>query len=129
MLTNRPRRRCRDDHRRAGRRTGCGYHRRAWQQILDITAKLHAITDVELRLANAANYLEAFGHMIVGWLWLDQAVVLHKKLENSTSPDFIYGKLAACDYFFGWEMPKINSWLAVLDPVEATPLNMHQSWF
>ena len=101
----------------------------AWQQILDITAKLHAITDVELRLANAANYLEAFGHMIVGWLWLDQAVVLHKKLENSTSPDFIYGKLAACDYFFGWEMPKINSWLAVLDPVEATPLNMHQSWF
>ena len=101
----------------------------AWQQILDITAKLHAITDVELRLANAANYLEAFGHVIVGWLWLDQAVVLHKKLENSTSPDFIYGKLAACDYFFGWEMPKINSWLAVLDPVETTPLNMHQSWF
>ena len=101
----------------------------AWQQILDITAKLHAITDVELRLANAANYLEAFGHMIVGWLWLDQAVLLHKKLENSTSPDFIYGKLAACDYFFGWEMPKINSWLAVLDPVETTPLNMHQSWF
>lgn len=101
----------------------------AWQQILDITAKLHAITDVELRLANAANYLEAFGHMIVGWLWLDQAVVLHKKLENSTSPDFIYGKLAACDYFFGWEMPKINSWLAVLDPVETTPLKMHQSWF
>ena len=101
----------------------------AWQQILDVTAKLHAITDVELRLANAANYLEAFGHMIVGWLWLDQAVVLHKKLENSTSPDFIYGKLAACDYFFGWEMPKINSWLAVLDPVETTPLNMHQSWF
>lgn len=101
----------------------------AWQQILDVTAKLHAITDVELRLANAANYLDAFGHMIVGWLWLDQAVVLHKKLENSTSPDFIYGKLAACDYFFGWEMPKINSWLAVLDPVETTPLNMHQSWF
>lgn len=101
----------------------------AWQQILDVTAKLHAITDVELRLANAANYLEAFGHMIVGWLWLDQAIVLHKKLENSTSPDFIYGKLAACDYFFGWEMPKINSWLAVLDPVETTPLNMHQSWF
>jgi len=101
----------------------------AWQQIFDVTAKLHAITDVELRLANAANYLEAFGHMIVGWLWLDQAVVLHKKLENSTSPDFIYGKLAACDYFFGWEMPKINSWLAVLDPVETTPLNMHQSWF
>ncbi|RVU81142.1 acyl-CoA dehydrogenase [Leucothrix sargassi] len=101
----------------------------AWQQILDVTAKLHAVTDVELRLANAANYLEAFGHMIVGWLWLDQAVVLHKKLENSTSPDFIYGKLAACDYFFGWEMPKINSWLSVLDPVETTPLNMHQSWF
>lgn len=101
----------------------------AWQKICDITAKLHALTDMELRLANAANYLEAFGHMIVGWLWLDQAVVLHAKLANSTSPDFIHGKLAACDYFFGWEMPKINSWLAVLDPVETTPLTMQEAWF
>lgn len=27
------------------------------------------------------------------------------------------------------EMPKIISWLAVLDPVETTPLNMSEEWF
>jgi len=100
-----------------------------WQLIQNVTEKLHALTDVELQLANAANYLEAFGHLVVGWLWLDQAVVIHKLMPNSTDPDFLHGKLAACDYFFGWEMPKIMSWLAVLDPVETTPLTMPEEWF
>ncbi|MGM7311272.1 hypothetical protein ACOI3P_16360, partial [Acinetobacter baumannii] len=47
----------------------------------------------------------------------------------SSSSEFFNGKLSACDYFFGWEMPKISSWLAVLDPVETTPLNMPEQWF
>lgn len=37
-----------------------------WQLIRNVTEKLHALTDVELQLANAANYLEAFGHLVVG---------------------------------------------------------------
>jgi len=82
-----------------------------------------------MQLANAANYLEAFGHLVVGWLWLDQAITLHENLATSSATDFLNGKLAACDYFFGWEMPKIYSWLAVLDPIETTPLNMQEAWF
>ncbi len=101
----------------------------SWQKIRDITAKLHALDDVELQLANAANYLEAFGHMVVGWLWLDQAISVHQILSDSPSKDFLQGKLAACDYFYGWEMPKINSWLAVLDPIETTPLKIPEQWF
>ncbi|QER40231.1 acyl-CoA dehydrogenase [Acinetobacter suaedae] len=101
----------------------------AWQDILQVTKKLHDLDNVEMQLANAANYLEAFGHLVVGWLWLDQAVTIHETIEGSSDSDFLNGKLAACDYFFGWEMPKISSWLAVLDPVETTPLNMPEQWF
>lgn len=52
-----------------------------------------------MQLANAANYLEAFGHLVVGWLWLDQAITLHENLATSSATDFLNGKLAACDYF------------------------------
>lgn len=100
-----------------------------WQRVQEVTAALHAIKDMDMQLANAANYLEAFGHFVVGWLWLDQAITLHENLATSSATDFLNGKLAACDYFFGWEMPKIYSWLAVLDPIETTPLNMPEAWF
>ncbi|MGN5765199.1 acyl-CoA dehydrogenase [Acinetobacter calcoaceticus] len=101
----------------------------AWKEILRVTKSLHSLEDLEVQLANAANYLEAFGHLVVGWLWLDQAITIYKTIETSSSSDFLNGKLAVCDYFFGWEMPKISSWLAVLDPVETTPLNMPEQWF
>ncbi|MEI1689652.1 acyl-CoA dehydrogenase [Acinetobacter baumannii] len=100
-----------------------------WQRVQEVTAALHAIKDMDMQLANAANYLEAFGHLVVGWLWLDQAITLHENLATSSATDFLNGKLGACDYFFGWEMPKIYSWLAVLDPIETTPLNMPEAWF
>ncbi|ABB06602.1 acyl-CoA dehydrogenase [Burkholderia lata] len=101
----------------------------AWERIRIVTDKLHRLDDPELQLANAAAYLEAFGHVVVGWLWLDQAIVAHTLENGPTGSDFHRGKLAACDYFFGWEMPKVAGWLAVLNPVETTPLNMQEQWF
>lgn len=101
----------------------------AWARILAVTAELHALDDEERRLANAAAYLEAFGHVVVGWLWLDQAITAQALASGPQASDFLHGKLAACDYFFGWEMPKVAAWLAVLDPVETTPLDMPEQWF
>jgi len=100
----------------------------AWARMRTVTSALHAIDDVELQLANAAAYLEAFGHVLVGWLWLDQAITAFDLAQGSTASDLHHGKLAACDYFFGWEMPKVAAWLAVLDPVETTPLNIPEEW-
>lgn len=100
----------------------------AWSRIRMVTGALHAIDNSELQLANAAPYLEAFGHVVVGWLWLDQAVAVNALASDVQASDFHRGKLAACDYFFGWEMPKVSAWLAVLDPVETTPLNTPVEW-
>jgi len=100
----------------------------AWASIRAVTDTLHSIENAELQLANAASYLEAFGHVVVGWLWLDQAIALSELMRGPDESDFEQGKLAACDYFFGWEMPKVAGWLAVLDPVEPTPLNTPVEW-
>jgi hypothetical protein len=42
--------------------------------------------------------------------------------------DFYRGKLAACEFFFGWELPRVEGWFSVLDPVERTPLDALEAW-
>jgi len=49
--------------------------RDAWSRVLATTTSLRSIGDPTLRLANASCYLDAFGHVVVAWLWLDQAIV------------------------------------------------------
>jgi hypothetical protein len=103
----------------------------AWLRLFTITRELHAIGNAELRTANAVAYLQAFGHIVVGWLWLDQAVVARAALAEAiaTTPNFYLGKLSACRFYFAWEMPKVAAWFKVLGPVERTPLDMADVWF
>lgn len=102
--------------------------RDALWRVLETTASLRAISDPTLRLANAACYLDAFGHMVVAWLWLDQALIAVCK-TNGPDAAFYRGKLAACRYFFRWELPRIDRWLKLLDPVDRTPLDAEDDWF
>jgi hypothetical protein len=68
------------------------------------------------------------GHVVVAWLWLDQAMIATRGLAGSCS-NFYRGKLTACRYFFRWELPRIDRWLALLDPVERTPLDAPEHCF
>lgn len=105
---------------------------RHWKLLENVTNSLLREPDPNVRLANASPYLEAFGHIVVAWLWLDQALtavqaLTHARTEEDTS--FYSGKREACRYFFQWELPKVHAWLALLDPVERTCLDMRANWF
>ena len=97
-------------------------------RLLKTTTSLQAIADATLRLANASCYLDAFGHVVVAWLWLDQAV---SAARVAAGPDvaFYRGKLAACRYFYRWELPRIDRWLGLLEPVDRTALDFADDWF
>ncbi|MGS0893208.1 acyl-CoA dehydrogenase [Burkholderia stagnalis] len=97
---------------------------RRWARLLDVTRQLAAIGDPPTRLANASVYLEAFGHLVVAWLWLDVALVAHGRDD-----DFHAGKRAAARYFFRWELPKVDAQLDLLASVDTTTLEMRDAWF
>ncbi len=77
-------------------------------------------------LDNAGLALSAFGHLVVAWLWLDQALCAHK-LEDSRST-LRDSKLAACRYFFECELPKVTLQFRLLrnmnDAASSVPLNL-----
>ena len=60
-------------------------------------------------LANAVPYLQAFGHTVIAWIWLDVAA----SLEGNQTPT-AQGRRAACRYFFRYELPKIGALVAML---------------
>jgi len=101
-----------------------------WTRIEDTTRTLHAAQDANRTLANATVYLEAFGHAVVAWIWLEQALVASRALAASRpDADFYRGKLAACRYFFIYELPKVGPMLDVLAALDDTTLAMQDAWF
>jgi hypothetical protein len=89
-----------------------------------VTATLWSAGDPEVTLANSHVYLEAAGHLVVAWLWLEQALAA----EGSTS-DFHEGKRQAARYFWTWELPRVHHRFALLESLDRTVLDARPDWF
>ncbi|MGF2687912.1 acyl-CoA dehydrogenase [Marinobacter sp. DUT-3] len=87
--------------------------------------------NVEKALANASLYLEAFGHTVVGWLWLRQAIKAVAGLEGNgeQTAEFYEGKVKACEYFARYELPKVLGLSGLLSAVDTTALGMQDAEF
>ena len=70
-------------------------------------------------LANAVPYMQAFGHTVLAWIWLD---VARAALEVDPKADGIAtrGRLGAAQFFFHYELPKIGAWLSVVESRDMT---------
>ena len=93
-------------------------------RLRDVTASLLQVADPVARLANASAYLEAFGHVTVAWIWLDQVLALGDRED-----DFARGKHQAARYFMQWELPRVDAWLDRLADNDDTALAMRDDWF
>jgi butyryl-CoA dehydrogenase len=82
-------------------------------------------------LANSALYLKVFGHLVIGWRWLEQAIKAEQGLAagNPLDRDFYQGKLQAARYFLTWEVPSCHHELAILEARDDTCLGMQDAWF
>jgi alkylation response protein AidB-like acyl-CoA dehydrogenase len=82
-------------------------------------------------LANSALYLKAFGHTVIGWRWLEQAIRAEEGLKRGAEADieFYKGKLQAARYFLTWEVPACHHELAILQARDDVCLSMQDGWF
>jgi hypothetical protein len=94
------------------------------ERVVAVTARLWGTGDVDLALANATVYLEAVGHTVIAWMWLEQLLA-----AGGRDGDFYAGKRQAARYFFRWELPKTGPQLDLLDSLDRTTLDMSDAWF
>jgi alkylation response protein AidB-like acyl-CoA dehydrogenase len=97
-------------------------------RLAQVTQTLWARGDVNLALANATVYLEAFGHVVMAWIWLEQSLAASANYRDSES-DFYHGKWQACRYFFVFELPKVSTMIDLLESLDTTTLETETNWF
>jgi butyryl-CoA dehydrogenase len=93
-------------------------------RLVEVTATLWGTGDPAVALANASAYLEAAGHVVIGWMWLEQLLAC-----GAREGDFYDGKRAAARWFRTWELPKVDPALEVLAALDRTVLDVRDSWF
>ena len=101
---------------------------RGLQALLDATRAAWSTRQPDEALANATPYLQAFGHVVVAWLWLDVARATVAAAAGKEDA-FLRGKLQAARYFIDFELPKINAWLSVVAARNPTCREMQDAWF
>ena len=85
--------------------------------------------EIEKYLANATPYLHLAGHVAIAWMWLKQGLTIQQQLKAYPEDSFLLGKHQAMVYFYRWELPKIEQWIQVLQPIDTTCLDMKPEWF
>ena len=92
---------------------------RALADVGATTKAAWANENADEALANAVPYMQAFGHMVLAWMWLDVACsVLDKDAALSDVQNV--GRMNAARYFFHYELPKIGAWLGVVKSRDMT---------
>ncbi|SDI90933.1 butyryl-CoA dehydrogenase [Pseudomonas flavescens] len=111
------------------------------QPLETLLARLSAVTlgllgdlqqgRVNGALADSALYLKVFGHLVIGWRWLEQAVHAEqgRLAGNAPDADFYSGKLQAARYFLLREVPGCHHHLDLLEQRDDTCLAMKEAWF
>ncbi|MEY2617413.1 MAG: hypothetical protein RL522_415 [Pseudomonadota bacterium] len=91
----------------------------ALQQVGATTKSAWATGDPTDALANAVPYMQAFGHLVLAWTWLDLLMVdpAHE------------GRRHAAQYFFHYELPRIDAWLRVVARRDRTCADMPEDAF
>jgi alkylation response protein AidB-like acyl-CoA dehydrogenase len=88
-------------------------------RLVEVTGAIAGRGDQQAVLADATAYLEAAGHLVVAWLWLEQWLATAGR-ESA----FHQGKRAATAYFFGRELPRTGPLLDLLEAGDRTTLDL-----
>jgi alkylation response protein AidB-like acyl-CoA dehydrogenase len=96
----------------------------ATRRVEHTTGLLWKDGDPATALANATMYLEAVGHVVMAWIWLQQALAAHGK-----AGDFYDGKRLAARYFFHYELPKTTAQFDLLGSGDRTTTDLDENWF
>jgi butyryl-CoA dehydrogenase len=96
----------------------------ALQKVTSATQMAWSTGQPQEALANAVPYLQAFGHLVLAWIWLD-VFASDRHSPNSAQ----MGRQAAAQFFFNYELPKIDAWLQVVSTRNMTCANLPEEAF
>ncbi|MDZ7938968.1 MAG: acyl-CoA dehydrogenase [Rhodoferax sp.] len=101
---------------------------RALQEVSTATQQAWSTGVPGEALANAVPYLQAFGHTVLAWIWLDVAACALDNDPQQAQTD-TQGRVGCAHYFYHYELPKIGAWLQVVQTRDMTCANFPEGAF
>ncbi len=86
-------------------------------------------TDTDRGLANATLYLDLFGHVVMGWMWLRIVAAADRVAARDGDSDFLRGKRQAARYFYARELSRCDGWADILQTNDLSAYDMAPGWF
>lgn len=95
------------------------------ERLVQTTGALWEDADAQVALANSSIFLEAAGHVVVAWMWLEQLLVCDAPEGGWGREGAFYdGKRAAARYFFRYELPRTGPQFDLLTSRDRTTLDV-----
>ncbi|HEU5294451.1 MAG TPA: acyl-CoA dehydrogenase C-terminal domain-containing protein, partial [Burkholderiaceae bacterium] len=96
----------------------------ALQAVTTATRAAWASGNPDDALSNAMPYMQAFGHLVIAWIWLELGLAAADSGSDATA-----GRRQAMRYFYAYELPKVAAWLAVVNARDPVCREMRDEWF
>lgn len=110
-----------------------GNQLRTLQQVTNELVKTAQLGNTEKYLADATLFLEMTGIIAIAWRWLAMSVVaqnaLHNESTHAEDQQFYNGKIATMQYFFDYELIKVEMLSKRLLSTDFVTLTADESWF
>ena len=97
--------------------------RASLDRLVEVTVAVWSAGDPATSLANSTVYLEAAGHVVLAWIWLEQLLAV-----GDSTGDFYDGKRTAAQYFFRYELSKTGPQFDLLASLDRTTLELDPAW-
>ncbi|MCK9516542.1 MAG: acyl-CoA dehydrogenase [Ottowia sp.] len=97
----------------------------AAQRLQAATEAAWSSGDPAEALANAVPYMQAFGHVVLAWIWLRLALAAGRLPAGPRRE----GLLAAKTYFYHYDLPRIAAWLQVVENRDLTCASLAEAAF
>lgn len=82
-----------------------------------------------LALSSAGIFLDAFGLILIGWMWLKQGIVVFEKLRVEDTNPFYLGKKSTIKFYFNHDLPKARERLDFIARFDSSFVEMESDWF
>ena len=82
-----------------------------------------------LALSSAGIFLDAFGLILIGWMWLKQGIIVFDKLRVEDTNSFYLGKKSTIKFYFNHDLPKARERLDFISRFDSSFVEMKSDWF
>ena len=90
------------------------------------TRTLGRIDEPQAALAHATPYMQAFGHLVLGWIWLDLALCAQSGANGDAR--LRASVLHTARWFIIHELPRIPAWLQPIERGDRTVHDTEEDW-